>query len=366
MKKIKGSFWKRIVFVYISMVICFVFWLFWSFADDGFMFAEGPNRVPIEIEKFIVFLWFLITLLIAWIGFGKSEKRDNALLIGILSFLGVIMVGLDVMTTFSATKIQRDNNKLGKEMIKLEKQKETYKINSEVIYDINSCKVSIYFDNDNKTCYWIDFSDSYNKRISEINMFESRITKDELLSTYAIAYRYNASNNSIIYLIKDNIDDHKYIERIYIEYNGKLYVGSTVDAIVDANKEQTLLEYDNHDIEVTSHLRNTNKDKELILKEAESIYDFGNNYEKLVLNTNDSIMYHINDTKVKEFWVQKRKLNLDDFIFLKLNKELKTNNGLIKVYEYTVSEINDKKIQVIYWLYNGESYFIISNKVLIN
>ena len=154
MKKIKGSFWKRIVFIYISMVICFTFWLFWSFADDGFMFAEGPNRVPIETEKFIVFLWFLITLLIAWIGFGKSEKRDNALLIGILSFLGVIMVGLNVMTTFSATKIQRDNNKLKKEMIKLEKQKETYKTNSEVIYDINSCKVSIYFDNAIVTNYY--------------------------------------------------------------------------------------------------------------------------------------------------------------------------------------------------------------------
>lgn len=348
------------------MGICFGVWLFWSFADDGFMFSEGPDRVPIEVEMFVVFLWFLITLIITSIGFGKSEKKDDAWLKGIGILFGTILVVFNVITTLSVNNIQKESAKGKRESLKQEKQKEIYRKNSEVTYDIVSCNVSIYFDTDNMVCYWVDFSESHNKRISEINMFESRITKDELLSTYAIAYRYNASNNSIIYLIKDNIDDHRYIERIYIEYNGKLYVGSTVDAVVNVNKEQTLLEYDTHDTEVTLHLRNMNKDKELILKEAESIYDFRNNYEKLVLNTNDSIMYHINDTKVKEFWVQKRTLNLDDFIFLKLNKELKTNNGLIKVYEYTVSKINDKKIQVIYWLYNGESYFIISDNVLIN
>ena len=85
-----------------------------------------------------------------------------------------------------------------------------------------------------------------------------------------------------------------------------------------------------------------------------------------MLDTNDSVMYYVADSNVEKFWVQKRQLNLDDFIFLKLSKEIKSDNGIIKVYEYKVSEIWNVKIQVLYWLYNGENYYIILDNVLIN
>ena len=52
----------------------------------------------------------------------------------------------------------------------------------------------------------------------------------------------------------------------YIDYNGKLYVGSTVDAIIDLNKESVLLEYDNYDSEVSNHLKDINKDITIISK----------------------------------------------------------------------------------------------------
>lgn len=367
MRKEKYWYLKRAVALCISMMVCFSVWLFWSFIDDGFMFSDGGlNIISTEIEILLIILWFYITTIVIHKKFCNSNIKDTLLVVGLSLFWGFVFVLCNYLIYLGGIDSIIDSFNFDRETNVIEGKRAEYKEKSEVIYDISFADTSIYFDVDNMICYWIDFTREEEKQIFEINMIESRITKEELINTYQIAYEFMGSNNAMIYLVKENLEEFRFVERIYIDYNGKLYVGGAVECDLSRYENQMTSKYQTYKKDVSKYLRNIRKNEEQIFEDAESVYDFGNDYEKIVLDTNDSVMYYVTDSNVETFWVQKRQLNLDDFIFLKLSKEIKSDNGIIKVYEYKVSEIWNVKIQVLYWLYNGENYYIISDNVLFN